>query len=65
MNTLNAELKKWKNKNQLSSVKNTRVKVDEKPQKAHSEKLTDKDIKELMGMNRPRYEKRGGAIRQK
>ncbi|WP_169917364.1 hypothetical protein [Alkalihalobacterium alkalinitrilicum] len=30
-----------------------------------TEKLSEKDIKNLMGMNRDRYERRGGAIRRK
>lgn len=29
------------------------------------EKLTEKDIKELMGMNMPTYKQNKGAIRQK
>jgi hypothetical protein len=61
MNTLNDQLLKWKHKNQQVPE----MKVAITSQKASHEKFTDRDIKELMGMNRPRYEKRGGAIRQK
>ncbi|KZE66781.1 hypothetical protein AWM68_20290 [Fictibacillus phosphorivorans] len=65
MNTLNDQLSMWKNKNQPVPVKKKKEKTSDKAQKAHSEKLSDRDIRELMGMNRPRYEKRGGAIRQR
>jgi hypothetical protein len=64
MNTLNDQLKNWKNKNQQAAVKKDRN-ATETSQQAQSEKLTDRDIKELMGMNRPRYEKRRGSIRQR
>jgi hypothetical protein len=64
MSTLNDQLNKWKNKIQPVPVKKKRSNA-ETSQQAHSEKLTDRDIRELMGMNRPRYEKRGGAIRQR
>jgi hypothetical protein len=64
MNTLNNQLKNWKDKNQPVQVMQNK-KADETSQKAHSEILTDRDIRELMGMNRPRYEKRGGTIRQR
>jgi hypothetical protein len=62
MNTLNDQLKKWKNKNEPVPFKKKKEKGSEKN---HSEKFTDRDIKELMGMNRPRYEKRRGSIRQR
>jgi hypothetical protein len=65
MNTLNDHLNKWKNKNQTVPFKKKKEKAPQTSHKAHPEKLTDRDIKELMGMNRPRYEKRGGAIRQR
>lgn len=35
------------------------------PIKSIKEKLSLKDLKQLMGMNRDRYERRGGAIRRK
>jgi hypothetical protein len=47
------------------SNEHTKRNAAETSQQAHSEKLTDRDIKELMGMNRPRYEKRRGSIRQR
>jgi hypothetical protein len=36
-----------------------------KNKKRNKEKLTTKDIEELMGMNRDRYERRNGAWRRK
>lgn len=36
-----------------------------KKNKKQSTELSEWDIKELMGMNRTTYERRGGAIRQK
>jgi hypothetical protein len=63
MNTLNDQLKKWKHKHQPVPIK--KKKAPQSSQKAHSEKLSDWDVKELMGINRPRYEKRRGSIRQR
>ncbi|WP_432358816.1 hypothetical protein [Sporosarcina sp. UB5] len=39
--------------------KNTRTRVKQ------SEQLTDRDLRELMGVNRDIYTRRGGAIRRK
>jgi hypothetical protein len=64
MNTLNDQLKKCKDINKPVSVKKKK-KTSKTSQKAHPEKLSDRDIKELMGINRPRYEKRRGSIRQR
>ncbi|WP_169917346.1 hypothetical protein [Alkalihalobacterium alkalinitrilicum] len=44
--------------------KNTKSKLD-KMKNNKKERLTERDIKSLMGMNRDRYERRGGAIRRK
>jgi hypothetical protein len=64
MNTLNDQLMKWRHKNQQVPEKKEK-KAAITSQKASHEKLTDRDIKDLMGMNRPRYEKRRGSIRQR
>ncbi|WP_169910993.1 hypothetical protein [Evansella clarkii] len=40
-------------------------KQQQKKKSKKKEELTDKDWQELMGANRPIYERRGGAIRQK
>lgn len=45
----------------VSSEKKTAKNIHKKP----AERLTKKEIEELMGVHRPRYEKRGGAFRQK
>jgi hypothetical protein len=36
-----------------------------KKSNSQSETLSESDLKQLMGMNRDRYERRGGAIRRK
>lgn len=57
MKTLKDELFRWKEtiqpQKQSSCVKRK------------STELSKREIKELMGMNGPRYERRNGAIRQK
>jgi hypothetical protein len=65
MNTLNDQLNNWKDKNKQFPATKKKEKATQTTQKSLPEKLSDRDIKELMGMNRPRYEKRGGAIRQR
>lgn len=57
MKTLKSELKKWQ-KNNLPTSK-----------KIHKKKKVKKQSegfwKEMMGINRPKYERRGGSWRQK
>jgi hypothetical protein len=65
MNTLNDQLSKWKNKNQPVPVKKKKEKASDKAQKAHSEKLSDRDIRELMGMNKQTLRRHNGAYRQR
>ena len=50
-------------KNQLREWKNNRIKPRRK--RKRKEKLSTRDIEDLMGMHRPCYERRHGAIRQK
>ncbi|KZE67033.1 hypothetical protein AWM68_19780 [Fictibacillus phosphorivorans] len=64
MNTLNDQLKKWKNKNQPVPVKKKRNNA-EISQQAHCEKLTDRDLKDLMGMNRQTLKRHKGSYRQR
>jgi len=45
--------------------KNTRTKLKNLSSKPKIEILTDKDLLELMGVNRDRYERRGGSVRRK
>lgn len=40
-------------------------KSDNNTHKKQKERLTTREIEELMGVYRPRYEKRNGAVRQK
>jgi hypothetical protein len=47
----------------LSNNKKQQGKSPKKPQK--KEQLTEQDWKEIMGMNRDRYERRNGAVRRK
>lgn len=66
MNTLNDQLKKWKNENQQIPAKKKEEKAPQKTwQKAQSEKLSNRDIKELMGMNKQTLKRHKGAYRQR
>ncbi|MCQ6336984.1 hypothetical protein P4409_21410 [Bacillus thuringiensis] len=49
-------------KDQLREWKKQSKKVKKKKQK---EKLSTRDIEDLMGIHGPRYERRRGAVRQK
>ncbi|MEB8572285.1 hypothetical protein P4G74_17190 [Bacillus cereus] len=51
MDVLKDQLREWKKQS--------------KPAKKKKEKISTREIKELMGMHRPCYERRRGAIRQK
>ncbi|WP_169911205.1 hypothetical protein [Evansella clarkii] len=53
MRNLKTEMKRWKNQKQKNKPKEDK------------DKLSDRDLKDLMGINRRTYERRGGAIRQK
>lgn len=63
MGTLKDELKKWKNVHQKS--KSSPQKRKNKKKSNNKEKHIEGFWKEMMGMGRPRYERRGGALRQK
>ncbi|MHA4125969.1 hypothetical protein [Bacillus cereus] len=56
MKALKDQLREWKNKSKQGKKKN---------KKKQKEKLSTREIEDLMGMNRPCYERRRGAIRQK
>ena len=45
--------------------KNTRSKLKNLSKQPKPEILTDKDLLELMGVNRDRYERHGGAVKRK
>jgi hypothetical protein len=64
MKTIQQELQKWlkSNKNMKRTAKKKRV----KKKKNQKERLTERDLRELMGINRPVYRRaKGGAFRQK
>ncbi|MDA1966205.1 hypothetical protein [Bacillus cereus] len=56
MKVLKDHLREWKK--QLNQAK-------KKNKKKRKEKLSTRDIEDLMGIRGPRYERRRGAIRQK
>jgi hypothetical protein len=70
MGTLKDELKKWRKANKKQPTKaehkrprrNTRRK---KKKRKNDDEMSMREIMELMGAFRPRYERRRGAIRQK
>ncbi|MEB9380460.1 hypothetical protein P4J09_20765 [Bacillus cereus] len=52
-------------KDQLREWKKQSKKVKKKNKKKQIEKLSTRDIEDLMGIHGPRYERRRGAVRQK
>ncbi len=59
MKTIKDQVEKW---NKANSVLN---KKDSLQQKRNSEKLSHRDVEELMGVYRPVYRKCSGVIKQK
>ncbi|WP_217993492.1 hypothetical protein, partial [Bacillus toyonensis] len=56
MKTLKDPLREWKKQSKKGKKKN---------KKKQKEKLSTREIEHLMGMHRPCYERRRGALRQK
>ncbi|MDA1761583.1 hypothetical protein PDK32_14985 [Bacillus cereus] len=56
MKGLRDQLREWKKKSNQTK---------KKAKKKRKEKLSTREIKDLMGMHRPCYERRRGAFRQK
>ncbi|MDZ4456722.1 hypothetical protein [Bacillus cereus] len=56
MKVLKDQLREWKKHSKQGKKKNN---------KKQKEKLSTRDIEDLMGMHRPCYERRRGALRQK
>ncbi|MCU4770993.1 hypothetical protein OCF65_30065 [Bacillus toyonensis] len=56
MKALKDQLRKWKKQSNQSKKKN---------KKKRKEKFSTREIGNLMGMHRPCYERRRGALRQK
>jgi hypothetical protein len=65
MKTIQQELQKWLKVNQnMERAEKKKKRVKKK--KKSKERLTVRDLKELMGINRPVYRRaKGGAFRQK
>ncbi|MBG9519140.1 MULTISPECIES: hypothetical protein [Bacillus] len=62
MKALKDQLREWKKKSKQAKKKNKKNKKNKKKRK---EKLSTREIENLMGMHRPCYERRRGGIRQK
>lgn len=52
-------------KNQMREWKKQSKQAKKKYMKKRDERLTTRDIEDLMGIHGPRYERKRGAIRQK
>ncbi|WP_336992894.1 hypothetical protein [Bacillus toyonensis] len=59
MKALKDQLCEWKKQSKQAKKKN------KKNKKKRKEKLSTREIEDLMGMHRPCYERRRGALRQK
>ena len=59
MKVLKDQLREWKKQSKQAKKKN------KKNKKKRKEKLSTREIEDLMGMHRPCYELRRGALRQK
>ncbi|QQN82202.1 hypothetical protein [Bacillus toyonensis] len=56
MKALKDQLREWKKQSKQGKKKNKKI---------QKEKLSTREIEDLMGMHRPCYERRRGALRQK
>ncbi|MED1412169.1 MULTISPECIES: hypothetical protein [Bacillus] len=56
MKVLKDQLREWKKQSRQGKKRN---------KKKQKEKLSTRDIEDLMGVHGPRYERRRGALRQK
>lgn len=69
MRTMEEQMKKWKEKNGYKPRKKKKKRKRKTTQEQSSvttlEKLSERDLHELMGTNRAIYERRRGSIRQK
>lgn len=62
---LKEQLKEWKQQYRKVTGFGQKKKRRKKAEKGKSERLTEAEIKDLMGTNRPIYERHRGAFRQK
>ncbi|MBO0962357.1 hypothetical protein J1P26_21880 [Neobacillus sp. MM2021_6] len=58
------QLKQWQHKHQEPTPKKNKS-VQPQPAKKKTEKLSDSDLKYLMGTGRPTYRRYKGSLRQK
>ena len=68
MGTMRDQMKKWTEANGYQKPAKSKEKKrnnNQKPLVAPKERLTERDLRELMGTNRVTYERRRGSIRQK
>ncbi|MEF7566017.1 hypothetical protein V4V35_23790 [Bacillus infantis] len=68
MRSLQKELKKWRNVNQpevRNQERDSKSSKQGKQRFGSQERLSRRDIEELMGTNRPVYERRRGALKRK
>lgn len=59
------QLREWKQQHREATGYGKKKKRRKKARKGKSERLTEAEIKDLMGTNRPIYERHRGAFRQK
>lgn len=63
---LKEQLKEWKQQHREVTGYGKKKKRRKKAEKGKSERLTEAEIKDLMGMNKPVYRReKGGALRQR
>lgn len=62
---LKDQIKEWKREHREVTGFGKKKKRRKKAEKGKSEHFTRREIEDLMGMNRPVYERRRGAIRRK
>lgn len=68
MGTMRDQMKKWTEVNGYQKPAKSKKKKrnnNQKPLVSPKERLTERDLRELMGTNRVTYERRRGSIRQK
>ncbi|KGT40025.1 hypothetical protein P421_00080 [Heyndrickxia coagulans P38] len=62
---LKDQIKEWKQQHREATGYGHKKKRRKKAEKGKSERLSEREIKDLMGTNRPIYERHRGAFRQK
>lgn len=68
MRTMRDQMKKWTEANgyqQPAKPKKKKRNNNQKQPVAPKERLSERDLKELMGINHPTYQRRRGSLRQR